>query len=86
MVLAMNKKSTNDELIEKIVHLMQTDYAADAPPDAVSDRLKAILTKLAARSDFLAADNWYFRAGGPQPGQAGRTSAPVGAMTPIAAT
>ncbi len=31
----MNKKSTNDELIEKIVRLMQTDDAADAPPDAV---------------------------------------------------
>ena len=31
----MNKKSTNNELIEKIIHLIQTDDAADAPSDAV---------------------------------------------------
>jgi hypothetical protein len=35
MVLAMNKNSTKDELIDKIVRLMQTDEAADAPADAV---------------------------------------------------
>ena len=35
MVLAMKKNSTNDELIDKIVHLMQTDDSLDAPIDAV---------------------------------------------------
>src|SRR5687767_13343753 len=35
MVSAMKKNSTNDELINKIVHLMQTDDSADAASDAV---------------------------------------------------
>ena len=34
MILAMSNNS-NDELINKIIHLMQTDDSADAPADSV---------------------------------------------------
>ncbi len=49
----MSKNSTNDELIDKIVRLMRTDDAADAPADAVKWAKNIFRTRGAQRKKTL---------------------------------
>lgn len=49
----MKKDSTNDELIDKIVHLMRTDDSADAPTDAVKWAKNIFRTRAAEKKKSL---------------------------------
>ncbi|MDQ3800177.1 MAG: hypothetical protein M3384_12050 [Acidobacteriota bacterium] len=48
MILAMSSNNSNDELINKIIHLMQTDESADAPADSVKWAKNIFRTRAAA--------------------------------------
>ncbi|HEX8250508.1 MAG TPA: hypothetical protein VF599_20200 [Pyrinomonadaceae bacterium] len=53
MILAMSNNS-NDELINKIIHLMQTDDSADAPADSVKWAKNIFRTRAAEPKTSLA--------------------------------